>query len=350
MKERSMSEDGYRFGFQAQEQDQETGWVNYKYRMHNPALGKFFAVDPLTHKYPQWSPYAFSGNQVIHTFELEGLEPWKDINRYAADLEARNAANANSTNSSSQNSSSFRGDLGSVSSFAVNTITAIDGASGTLGLTAFNPDFVRDIGFGLTKSGLFNSSTTFMSEGSITINATGVNGGSSFMDDAFNAGAKVAPSFFANTEKFVGKASKPITGVAVLLDGAGTIINVYNYDQDFREGAISRDRRDAEITSSAGGFSLRTTIAVGATYNPYVGMAGLALFGTSFISVESVEQGGILDRLGYTHRFGVTHPWKNPERKSPSLYDFISNGVTSDIESSFSIIRTVGWKKAFSTH
>ena len=54
--------------------------VNYKYRMHDPRVGRFFAVDPLTKKYPQWSPYQFSGNQVIHTVELEGLEPKEDAN------------------------------------------------------------------------------------------------------------------------------------------------------------------------------------------------------------------------------------------------------------------------------
>jgi RHS repeat-associated protein len=66
---------GYRFGFQGQEEDEETDWVNYKYRMHNPVIGRFFAVDPLTAEYPFYSPYAFSGNRVIDAYELEGLEP-----------------------------------------------------------------------------------------------------------------------------------------------------------------------------------------------------------------------------------------------------------------------------------
>lgn len=67
------------FGFQGQESDSEIkgegNSVNYKYRMHDPRLGRFFAVDPLSTKYPYWSPYVFSGNQVIHMIELEGLEP-----------------------------------------------------------------------------------------------------------------------------------------------------------------------------------------------------------------------------------------------------------------------------------
>ena len=49
--------------------------LNYEYRMHDPRVGKFFAVDPLTGKYPYFSPYQFSGNRVIDMVELEGLEP-----------------------------------------------------------------------------------------------------------------------------------------------------------------------------------------------------------------------------------------------------------------------------------
>ncbi len=67
------------YSFQGQEHDNEIkgegNSVNYKYRMHDPRIGRFFAVDPLAAKYPHWTPYAFSGNQVIHMVELEGLEP-----------------------------------------------------------------------------------------------------------------------------------------------------------------------------------------------------------------------------------------------------------------------------------
>jgi RHS repeat-associated protein len=68
----------YRFGFQGQEGDDQIkgdgNSVNYKYRMHDPRLGRFFAVDPLAGKYPHNSTYAFSENVVIHMVELEGLE------------------------------------------------------------------------------------------------------------------------------------------------------------------------------------------------------------------------------------------------------------------------------------
>jgi len=48
--------------------------INYKYRMHDPRIGRFFAVDPLAAEYPYNSTYAFSENRVIDCIELEGLE------------------------------------------------------------------------------------------------------------------------------------------------------------------------------------------------------------------------------------------------------------------------------------
>jgi len=75
---RHESSSDYRYGFQGQEKDDEIkgegNSINYKYRMHDPRVGRFFAVDPLAFKYPWNSSYAFSENRVIDGIELEGLE------------------------------------------------------------------------------------------------------------------------------------------------------------------------------------------------------------------------------------------------------------------------------------
>jgi RHS repeat-associated protein len=75
---RHASSNSYRYGFQGQEKDDEIkgegNSINYTFRMHDPRVGRFFAVDPLTSKYPWYSPYQFSGNKVIQFVELEGLE------------------------------------------------------------------------------------------------------------------------------------------------------------------------------------------------------------------------------------------------------------------------------------
>ncbi len=82
---RNYSSGSYRYLFQGQEHDDEiNGAVGtsyaYTFRMHEPRIGRFLSIDPLAAKYPQWAPYAFSGNQVIASRELEGLEPNRDLN------------------------------------------------------------------------------------------------------------------------------------------------------------------------------------------------------------------------------------------------------------------------------
>lgn len=65
--------------FQGQEhiKDLDLNWVSFKWRNHDPAIGRFFNVDPLAEDYYYNSPYAFSENKVVAHVELEGLESWE---------------------------------------------------------------------------------------------------------------------------------------------------------------------------------------------------------------------------------------------------------------------------------
>jgi len=70
----------YLFGYNGQEKDDEwTGvpgsHLHFTFRDYDTRIGRFFAVDPLSSKYPYWTPYQFAGNMVIQYNELEGLEP-----------------------------------------------------------------------------------------------------------------------------------------------------------------------------------------------------------------------------------------------------------------------------------
>ncbi|WP_420386236.1 pre-toxin TG domain-containing protein [Roseivirga sp.] len=62
--------------FQGQERtsDFDLDWVQFKWRNHDPSIGRFFNIDPLATDYTHNSPYAFSENRVINGVELEGLE------------------------------------------------------------------------------------------------------------------------------------------------------------------------------------------------------------------------------------------------------------------------------------
>ncbi len=111
---RSESDGGnYRYGFQGQEDDPEIkgagNSTNYKYRMHDPRIGRFFATDPLEKEYPYYTPYSFSGNEVISAVELEGLEPYTVTNPETGERTASPAINID--HNSDQASTLAEGDL-----------------------------------------------------------------------------------------------------------------------------------------------------------------------------------------------------------------------------------------------
>lgn len=66
----------HKYDFQNQERQDELGlnWLQFKYRMHDPAIGRFVSIDPLAEDYVHNSTYAFAENKVIKYNELEGLE------------------------------------------------------------------------------------------------------------------------------------------------------------------------------------------------------------------------------------------------------------------------------------
>ena len=73
-------ENNYLYQGQELQDDLDLGWYQFKWRMHDPALGRFMVIDPLSEDYYYNSTYAFSENKVTAHIELEGLESW-----YAAD-------------------------------------------------------------------------------------------------------------------------------------------------------------------------------------------------------------------------------------------------------------------------
>jgi len=62
--------------FQGQDFDTELSLdlYQFKWRNHDPQIGRFIEIDPLASKYEYNSPYAFSENKVTSHIELEGLE------------------------------------------------------------------------------------------------------------------------------------------------------------------------------------------------------------------------------------------------------------------------------------
>jgi RHS repeat-associated protein len=68
----------YRYGFNGKEMDNEVSGTgnsyDYGFRIYNPRIAKFLSVDPLSPKYPWYTPYQFAGNKPIRFIDLDGLE------------------------------------------------------------------------------------------------------------------------------------------------------------------------------------------------------------------------------------------------------------------------------------
>jgi len=68
----------YRFGFNGQEKDDEIAgagnYNNFKFRMEDNRLCRFFAIDPLSDKYPELTTYQVASLNPVWMREIEGLE------------------------------------------------------------------------------------------------------------------------------------------------------------------------------------------------------------------------------------------------------------------------------------
>ncbi len=73
---RTVSVDGYRFGFQNQEKDDEikgeSNSIDFGARIYDPRIGRWFSLDLLLAKRPAQTPYSFVGNKPNMNKELYG--------------------------------------------------------------------------------------------------------------------------------------------------------------------------------------------------------------------------------------------------------------------------------------
>jgi RHS repeat-associated protein len=74
----AVRENGYRFGFNGMEKDDEVkgvgNWYNYGLRSYDPRIGRPTSIDPLTKQFPELSPYQFYHNNPIRNVDLDGAE------------------------------------------------------------------------------------------------------------------------------------------------------------------------------------------------------------------------------------------------------------------------------------
>ncbi len=74
--------------FVSQEMDDDLGlnWYQFKWRNHDPQIGRFIEIDPLADKYVYNSTYAYAENRPIDGIDLEGLEFFRKIGNFFSDV------------------------------------------------------------------------------------------------------------------------------------------------------------------------------------------------------------------------------------------------------------------------
>jgi RHS repeat-associated protein len=140
---RNYSSSSYRYGFNGQESDPELfgsgNSASYEYRIEDTRLGRFLSIDPLSDKFPFYSPYQFCSNSPIMAVELEGLETSNNQNASEQSFVEQN-------NWQMSNDGSVLGTIGDYSKAVGNAITNIGWASLDLFVAAKEgfPEFMRD--------------------------------------------------------------------------------------------------------------------------------------------------------------------------------------------------------------
>lgn len=66
-----------RFKYNGKEEQQGLGWIDFRWRFYEPALGRFIGLDRLSEKFSDLTPYQYASNRPIDGIDFDGLEYMK---------------------------------------------------------------------------------------------------------------------------------------------------------------------------------------------------------------------------------------------------------------------------------
>ena len=169
----------YKYGFNGKEDDKESGWQNYGMRMYDTRLGRFFSGDPLSPKYPWYTPYQFAGNKPIYAVDVDGAEEYGSI--FSPKWYRGRTPLAIMTRDVNQRATEFAANHPRTLMFLSGAATTVSGLSSVIG------------GVGLLLTPEPTTATKWGGFGLITTGLPGIGFGTTIMIESFTASPQYVP-------------------------------------------------------------------------------------------------------------------------------------------------------------
>jgi len=306
---RTFSSPEYRYGFQGQEKDDEIkgngNSINFKYRIHDPRVGRFFAMDPLTPQYPHNSPYAFSENRVIDMAELEGKEIMDILSKSYDWIVGEEALKKSSTHqviSRVLNNTADRSDPARIGeNLAKSTVN--DPVNTALTFNMITGPFYMAKNFvnGITtdiNAARGNSETTTQAEGVVDVIFDAVDVGMLFYGGARTFGKpKVKPkSIGAKAAK--GKKIPLVEGSAEIATIESTVVRTT------RRAAFRKAKRDAGVTISQNPIKIEKVKMTDRNGKAILNKKGEPIFTREYYFKNNKGKSIIIQEHSAGHNFG----------------------------------------------
>lgn len=151
-----------KFVGQELEADLDLNWYQFKFRNHDPQIGRFIQIDPLADSYVYNSTYTYAENRVINGIDLEGLEFVEKISEKNCTKQWEITLKA--VNRSTDTKENFEAQVKSTKSSIENTLKGVDEQGYTVTTIAdiqsteqsqlhYRSDLVMEVNDGVMRDG-----------------------------------------------------------------------------------------------------------------------------------------------------------------------------------------------------